>query len=62
MHTVRQMDPHLYARALQKQSELWDRILYALGGEGERGWSLRWRVSPRISQEDVMADLEYGRD
>jgi hypothetical protein len=62
MHTVSQMDPHLYARALRKQAELWDRIIDVLGGELERGWSLRWTVNPRISLDEIMEDLEYGRD
>jgi hypothetical protein len=62
MHTVSQMDPDLYARALRKQAELWDRIIAVLGGEWERGWSPKWTVNPRISVEDVMEDLEYGQE
>ena len=62
MHTVSQMDPDLYTRALRKQAELWDRIIAVLSGEWERGWSPTWTVNPRVTLEDVMEDLEYGRD
>lgn len=62
MHTVSQMDPDLYARALRKQAELWDRIIAVLSGEWERGWSRTWTVNPRMSLDEVMEDLKYGRD
>ena len=62
MHTVSQMDPSLYARALRKQAEFYDRIIAVLGGEWERGWSPKWTVNPRISVDDVLEDLEHGRD
>ena len=61
MHTVNQMDPSLYARALRKQTELWDQIIAVLGGEWEHGWSRNWTVNPRVSVEEVMEDLEYGQ-
>ncbi len=62
MHTISQMDPELYAKAVRKQTELWDRLIAVLSGEWERGWSPRWTVNPRVSWEDVMEDLEYGQD
>ena len=62
MHIVSQIDPDLYARARRKQSEVWDRVVAAIGGEWERGWSRTWRVRPDIVLEDVMEDLGYGRD
>jgi len=62
MHTIHQIDPTLYARARREEAELWDRILAVLSGEWERGWSLKWVVEPRISTEEVMEDLEFGRD
>lgn len=62
MHIVRQINPSLYARARQKQVELWDRIIAVTAGEWERGWSREWRVRPHILVEDVMDDLEYGRE
>ena len=62
MHTVSQMDPNLYARALKKQAELVDRIVDVLSGEWERGWSRGWSVDPQVSLDEVMDDLEFGRD
>ncbi len=62
MHILDQMDPSLYARARQKQSELWERIIAVIGGEWERGWSRSWAVEPRIALEELLGDLEYGRE
>ena len=62
MHIVSQIDPDLYARARRKQSEVWERVVAAIGGEWERGWSRSWTVEPEIVLEDVMKDLEYGRE
>ena len=62
MHTISQIDPDLFNRALRKQAELVDRIVDVLTGEWERGWSRDWPVDPRVSPEEVMEDLHYGRD
>ena len=62
MHTISLIDPSLYAKAVQKQNELWDRIIDVLSGEWERGFSRTWSASPDISLEEVMGDLKYGRD
>ncbi|UCH29166.1 MAG: hypothetical protein JSV06_12985 [Myxococcales bacterium] len=62
MHTVSQIDPDLYTTALRKQAELWDRIIAVLSGEWERGFSRSWTVRPRVTLEEVMEDLEYGRE
>jgi hypothetical protein len=62
MHTVSQMDRNLYVRARRKQEELWDRIIAAVSGEWDRAWSRDWSVRPSVCSEDVMEDLEYGRD
>jgi hypothetical protein len=56
------MDPSLYARARHKQAELWDRIIAVATGEWERGWSRKWTVDPAILLEEVMEELEYGRE
>ncbi|MGB5705141.1 MAG: hypothetical protein WBM48_20120 [Polyangiales bacterium] len=61
MHIVSQMNPDLYARARQRQSELWDRIINLLSGEWERSWSPTWRVDPAVLPEEVMEDLNHGR-
>jgi hypothetical protein len=55
------MNPDLYARARQRQSELWDRIINLLSGEWERSWSPTWRVDPAVLPEEVMEDLNHGR-
>ena len=62
MHTLIHMDPELYARARKKQADLVDRVVGALSGEWERGWSRRWVVEPHITFEEVMEDLHHGRD
>jgi hypothetical protein len=62
MHTVSQMDRNLYIRARQKQADLWDHIIATLSGGWHRGWSRDWPVDPRISPEEVMQDLQFGRD
>lgn len=62
MHTIHRLDPALYAKALRKEAELWDRILAFVSGEWERGWSLKWTVDPAISMEEVIEDLKFGRD
>jgi hypothetical protein len=56
------MKPELFTRAVRKQAELYHRIINVIGGQRERGWSRRWAVNPRIALEEVMEDLEYGRD
>lgn len=62
MHIVNQMNPDLYVRARQKQAELWDRIIAMVSGEWARGWSRTWTVHPAIVLDEVMEDLEYGRE
>lgn len=62
MHTLSHLDPELFARALKKQADTVDRIIAALTGEWERGWSRTWRVHPRISVDEVLEDLRHGRD
>jgi predicted NACHT family NTPase len=61
MQIVSQMDPSLYARARQKQSELWEQIIALIGGEWERGWSRSWEVEVQIALDELLEDLEYGR-
>lgn len=62
MHSLSQIDRALYLRALEKQNEVWDRIILALSTRRARGWTLRWTADPPITPEDVASDLEYGRD
>jgi len=62
MHMVRQLNPQVYVRARQKQAELWDRIIAMVGGEWERGWSPSWTVHPVLRVDEVMEDLNYGRE
>jgi hypothetical protein len=62
MQTIHRLDSTLYAKALRKEAELWDRILAVMSGEWERGWTLKWTLEPAISTDEVMQDLEFGRD
>ena len=62
MHALKQMDPDLYAEALRKQARLSAELIALLERRWETAFGLRWIVKPRISLEEVMEDLAYGRD
>ena len=62
MHALRQMDPKLYLEVLQKQAEFWDDLIAAFTDTWSRWFRPRWSLESRISLEDVLADLTYGRD
>ena len=62
MHTLNQMDPNLYVEVLRRQAQVWTDLRTALEETWNRSFSLRWTVETRISGEEVLADLGYGRD
>jgi hypothetical protein len=62
MDFVRTIDTTLWARVRKTEKALWDHIVAALGGEWERGWSLRWTADPQITVEELAEELAYGRD
>ena len=62
MHTLNQMDPNLYLEVLRRQAQVWSDLRTALEETWNRSFSLRWTVETRISGEEVLADLGYGRD
>ena len=62
MHTLNQMDPNLYLEVLRRQAQVWSDVRAALEETWNRSFSLRRRVETRISGEEVLADLGYGRD
>jgi hypothetical protein len=62
MHTLNQMDPSLYAEVLRKQARVWEDLGRTLEDLWKRSVSLRWAVKTRISSDEVLADLAYGRD
>ena len=62
MHTVRQMDSNLYLAALRKQAEVWEGLLTALEDSWDRWVRRQWALESVISVEEVLADLDYGRD
>lgn len=62
MHTLNQMDPHLYLEVLRKQAQVWTDLVEVVEGAWRRSFSLGWKVEPSISEDEVFADLAYGRD
>ena len=62
MHTLNQMDPRLSAEVLRRQARVWEDLGKALEDAWNRSVSLHWSVKTRISSEEVLADLAYGRD
>jgi len=62
MHMLKQMDPKLYAEVLRKQAQAWDDLIAAFTEPWDRWFRPRWTPESRISLEDVLADLAYGRD
>lgn len=62
MHTLNQMDPNLYADVLRKQAQVWTELMDAAEDIWNRSLSLDWVAEPSISEEEVLADLAYGRD
>lgn len=62
MHTLNQMDPNLYLEALRKQAQVWEDLITAFEDAWNRPFSPKWKVQVRITEEEVLADLGYGRD
>ena len=62
MDFVRTIDTTLWARVGKTKKALSDRIFASLGGEWERGWSLRWTADPQITVKELAEELAYGRD
>lgn len=62
MHTLYQMDPKLYREVLRRQARMWDALIAALMEPWDRWLRPRWTPENRISIEDVLFDLAYGRD
>jgi len=56
------MDPNLYADVLRKQAQVWTELMDAAEDIWNRSLSLDWVAEPSISEEEVLADLAYGRD
>ncbi len=61
MHMLNQMDPSLYAEVLRKQEQAWTDMMAAFEDVWKRSFRRRWTVAARISIEEVLADLDYGR-
>ena len=62
MHMLSQMDPDLYREVLRKQTEVWDALITAFAATWDRLFEPRWAPENRVSIEEVLADLAYGRD
>jgi hypothetical protein len=56
------MNPKLYLEVLRKQAEVWDELIAAFTSTWDRMFQPRWTPENKISLEDVLADLTYGRD
>lgn len=62
MQTVSDMNRGFDVDAHRKQAELTDRVIQAFRGECRRAWTFSRRVEVPISVDEVMEDLDYGRD
>ncbi|MBW2626473.1 MAG: hypothetical protein JRE45_02535 [Deltaproteobacteria bacterium] len=62
MHTLKQMDPKLYAEVIRKQAQVWDDLIAAFTDTWDRLFQPLWTAENRVSVDDVLADLAYGRD
>ena len=62
MHTLNQMDPNFYAEVLRKQAQVWEDLIAMFEDTWNRAFSPKWTVQVGITEEDVLADLGYGRD
>ena len=62
MHTLNQMDPRLAREVLRKQAEVWDILIAAFTDTWDRMFQPLWTADNRVSTDDVLADLAYGRD
>lgn len=62
MHRLNPNARSPYLEVLRRQKEVWELLIGAIETSWNRGFSMDWRVDPRISPEEVVADLTYGRD
>jgi len=56
------MDPDLYREVRRKQTEVWDALITAFAATWDRLFQPPWEPENRVSIEEVLADLAYGRD
>jgi hypothetical protein len=56
------MDPKLYREVRRKQAQVWDDLIAAFIDTWDRTFQPLWTTENRISIDDVLADLAYGRD
>jgi hypothetical protein len=56
------MDPNLYLEVRRKQARVWDDLIAAVRETWNRRFKPRWTPKSKISLEDVLGDLAYGRD
>jgi hypothetical protein len=56
------MDPDLYVEVLRRQARVWTDLRTAFEDAWNRSYRLRWTAKTRVSREEVLADLAYGRD
>jgi hypothetical protein len=56
------MDPNLYLEVLRKQAQVWTDLMEAVEDMWSRSFSFDWAVEARVSEEEVLGDLAYGRD
>jgi len=62
MEMLNQIDPKLQREVRRRQAEFWDSCIRALAQALEHAFRRVRSVEPRISVEEVAADLAYGRD
>lgn len=62
MDMLNQIDRNLYLEVARKQAEVWSELVRAIAGDLRRSIGGGWDLQPGIRVEEVMEDLEYGRD
>jgi hypothetical protein len=62
MEMLNQIDPKLQREVRRRQAEFWDSCIRALAEALEQAFPRLGSEEPRISVEEVTADLAYGRD
>lgn len=59
---LNQIDRNLYLEVTRKQAKVWSELVRAISGDWRRATGGGWDLQPDIRVEEVMEDLEYGRD
>ena len=62
MDTLNHIDRNRYLQVARKQAEVWTQLVEAISGDWKRSVAGGWHIQPEIRLEDVLEDLDHGRD